>query len=544
MTGVQTCALPICELAQQPQVEQLDPMICSAFLADQLKQNPRYSNFGAIGLNGDVICSALPFQAPLNLADREYFKATVASRDFSLGEFQIGRVTGKAGVNFGYPLLDDKGTFRAVLFAALDLAWVNSFMTDPGLPKGSVLNLIDRKGIILARHPDPEKWVGKSMTDIPLVKTILSAKDEGIAEVTGLDGIRRLYGFVPIRVSGQAGAYLGVGIPTELAYADANRALRRNLVLLALVSLLALSAAWFGGDLFILRPVNGLLNAAKRLGTGDLGARTGLLYGRGELDQLARTFDAMAESLERITRRNELILTSAGEGIYGLDHEGKATFINPAGAKILGYEANELIGKAMHAILHHSKPDGTLYPHEECPVHMAFKDGTIHQVADEVFWRKDGTSFPVEYVSAPITEQGQTVGAVVTFKDITERKRAEAEIQRNLERIRALHEIDKAIISTIDLQSVLNILLEKIDLVLPYAATTVRLFNPYNGLLEPVACRNLDAQEWKIQEWKGGRGLANIVFETKAPAMIRNAQVDPRVRDAEFYRNHKLVSYL
>lgn len=116
--------------------------------------------------------------------------------------------------------------------------------------------------------------------------------------------------------------------------------------------------------------------------------------------------------------------------------------------------------------------------------------------------------------------------------------------QRNLERVRGLHEIDKAIISTLDFQSVLNVLLEKMDLVLPYAATTVRLFNPENGLLEPVACRNLEANEWKAQEWRGGRGLANIVFETKAPAIIRNAQVDPRVRDTEFYRKHKLVSYL
>jgi signal transduction histidine kinase len=118
------------------------------------------------------------------------------------------------------------------------------------------------------------------------------------------------------------------------------------------------------------------------------------------------------------------------------------------------------------------------------------------------------------------------------------------EASRNLNRIRALHEIDLAITSTLDLHGILHVLLEKIDLVLPYAATTVRLFNPENGLLEPAACRNLDEKEWKTEAWRGGRGLANVAFETNAPTIIRNAQTDPRVRDPEFYRKHKLISYL
>ena len=118
------------------------------------------------------------------------------------------------------------------------------------------------------------------------------------------------------------------------------------------------------------------------------------------------------------------------------------------------------------------------------------------------------------------------------------------EASGNLNRIRALHEIDLAITSTLDLHGTLHVLLEKIDLVLPYAATTVRLFNPKNGLLEPVACRNLDEKEWKTEAWRGGRGLANVAFETNAPTIVRNAQTDPRVRDLEFYRKHKLISYL
>ncbi len=118
------------------------------------------------------------------------------------------------------------------------------------------------------------------------------------------------------------------------------------------------------------------------------------------------------------------------------------------------------------------------------------------------------------------------------------------ETQRNLERVKALREIDQAITSTLDLRTVLDVLLEKIDLVLPYSATTVRLLNKESGAIEPVACRNLDEKEWKAERWRGGRGIPNVVFETKAPVTISNVQSDPQNRDQEFFRKHGLVSYL
>ena len=117
-------------------------------------------------------------------------------------------------------------------------------------------------------------------------------------------------------------------------------------------------------------------------------------------------------------------------------------------------------------------------------------------------------------------------------------------LSSNLQRIRALREIDTAITSTLDLREVLSVLLEKIDLALPYAAATVRLFNDESRILEAVACRNLDEEEWKEAEGKAGRGPANAVFEGRAPLMISNVQTDPRVKDPSFFRRHGLVSYL
>src|SRR3989454_261782 len=132
------------------------------------------------------------------------------------------------------------------------------------------------------------------------------------------------------------------------------------------------------------------------------------------------------EAIERLSRQNELILNAAGEGIFGLDLQGKTTFVNPAAARMVGGSVAELIGQPMHLIMHHTKPDGTPYPEEECPIQTAFKkDGVVYRVADGVFWRRDGTSFPVEYVSTPIRERGEVVGAVVVFIDTTVRKEEE-----------------------------------------------------------------------------------------------------------------------
>ncbi|MCH9019543.1 MAG: PAS domain S-box protein [Proteobacteria bacterium] len=142
------------------------------------------------------------------------------------------------------------------------------------------------------------------------------------------------------------------------------------------------------------------------------------------------------EEIHRLSLRNELILNSAGEGIYGLDLEGRTTFINPAAARMIGWDPDDLIGRPQHDILHHSKPDGSPYPREECPIYAAFRDGTVHQVSDEVFWRKDGSSFPVEYMSTPILEDGKPVGAVVVFRDITDLKQREEALRESEDRFK------------------------------------------------------------------------------------------------------------
>jgi diguanylate cyclase (GGDEF)-like protein/PAS domain S-box-containing protein len=137
------------------------------------------------------------------------------------------------------------------------------------------------------------------------------------------------------------------------------------------------------------------------------------------------------QALVQLRRRSELILESVGEGIHGIDTEGRIIFENSVAAKVLGYTVEELSGALAHDTMHHSRKDGTPFPVEHCAIHAGLHDGVTRTVGDEVFWRKDGTSFPVEYTTAPIrNERNEITGAVVAFRDITDRKESEDKIRR------------------------------------------------------------------------------------------------------------------
>jgi PAS domain S-box-containing protein len=142
--------------------------------------------------------------------------------------------------------------------------------------------------------------------------------------------------------------------------------------------------------------------------------------------------------LEQAEERSRLLLESAQEGIFGVGESGLVNFINPAGLAMLGFEADELIGQKIHPLIHHTRPDGTPYPSEECPMHHSLTQNAIGSRDDEVLWRKDGTSFPVEYTSVPIRKNGSIVGTVVVFRDISGRKEAEEALRQSRATARGL----------------------------------------------------------------------------------------------------------
>src|SRR5512145_1525130 len=291
-------------LARLPAVRDRNRAACNALFADLLAQRSLYANLGVIDADGNISCSALPITDQVYLGDRVYFRRAFEARDFAIGEYQVGRITGKASVNFGYPVLDDSGSVHAVVFAALDLAWLNELARQAELPPGTMLTVIDRNGTILSRYPDDEKWIGKLMPEPLVLNAIQTQKSNGTSDAPGADGIPRLFSFAPFGGAAiNAGAYVSVGIPAAAAFAGVNQILARNLAMLGLVAALAFAAAWVVGNLFIVRQIQTLVEATKRVSAGELSVRTGLPQGQGELSQLAAAFDQMAESLERAHER-------------------------------------------------------------------------------------------------------------------------------------------------------------------------------------------------------------------------------------------------
>jgi signal transduction histidine kinase len=284
-------------LAQLPAVREGDAKSCSELFAKLLNQYPVYVNLGVSRADGAVFCSASPLTQPVNVSSFTWFQRVMQNRDFSIGDYQKSAISDNFVLVVGFPIFDKQEQIAGVAAASLDLRWLSQLAVQARLPQEATLTAVDRNGVVVARHPDPQQWVGGVLQEAPLLKAML-AQEEGTIEIQGGDGVPRLYAFTQVREAGDVGLRVSVGIPMAVAFAHVRRLLVRNLTTLGIVTLLMLGVAWVGSDLWVLRPVYALLRVTQQLRAGDLHARTGLPQGFGELDQLVVAFDDMAEALE------------------------------------------------------------------------------------------------------------------------------------------------------------------------------------------------------------------------------------------------------
>lgn len=169
-------------------------------------------------------------------------------------------------------------------------------------------------------------------------------------------------------------------------------------------------------------------------------ARHHLATAQAEYQAGLTHWNANETVFEEIERQNKLLLSAVGDGIYGVDVHGNATFVNEAAEKILGWKKSELIGKNMHKVCHHSYENGEQYQRHTCPIYAAFQDGEVHSVDDEVFWNNKGQPIPIEYKSTPLSENGVLIGAVVIFRDISQRKLIQSKLLNALKEVDTLKE--------------------------------------------------------------------------------------------------------
>jgi PAS domain S-box-containing protein len=249
-----------------------------------------------------------------------------------------------------------------------------------------------------------------------------------------------------VPVSTPAGLLGTLAVEFSNEQLEAANARMRNLgIAIAISGMLVIAVVGSVTGFALTRRLDRISKAAQHFAEGDLTARAGV-PGRDELALLGQTIDSMiqqvAENQQRLKEQGEhirLLLASTAEAIYGVDLAGICTFANPACARLLGYQnEQELIGEPMHELTQYRYVDGRPYPREKSRIHQAFRLAEGTHGDDEVFWRKDGTSFPAEYWAYPISRDGKVIGAVVTFLDITDRKQVEEELASHRQHLEVL----------------------------------------------------------------------------------------------------------
>ena len=353
---------------------------------------------------GAPLLSTLQFPAPPNnSADRSYFRAHRDGADFNVGELIQGRLSGKSTFTVSRRL----GTpeqFQGVSHVAVDMDYFRSFFESLDLGRLGAVALFRDDGTLLVRFPEVEP--GRRVDNPELVGRIRQSPSGTFDGASGLDGVERIVAYqrvpsLPLLVL--------VGVSKDDVLADwRERAVRSGmLVLLALVSSAGLALA-----------------AARSLSREEVGRRR-LAEANADLDVTARSLEQANQAFAGANRRLNLILQSASEGICGVDRDERITFANPAACALTGYTNEEMLGRSLHLLLHHTRADGTPAPTIDCPVFEVLRTGEARRGLEDIYWRKDGSNFPVEFAASPMLEGSRVEGAVVVFHEIAERKRAE-----------------------------------------------------------------------------------------------------------------------
>jgi len=352
-----------------------------------------------------------------NYTFRPYFQQAIKG-DVSQ-HFAFGTVSKKRGIFASAPVKDKKGNIVGVVVIKKEVEDIEA-----GL-RQYIWFLVDQNAIIFMSSQPDVRLKSLWPLDKQLQQKIISSKQYGpgpfppVMQRQFKRGEEVSFKGEKYLAEQMATPYEGVSVVLLWSTKQISNYRWFGIVLTLLTILLTLS---FLTALYIFTQSNLKM---KKLLTQSQAQASALAASERQLTARRDELEEQKERLAQAEERSRLILGSMEEGIWGVDTEGKTTFVNQASLDMLGYTEEEVIGKPMHALVHYAYPDGSVYPREDCYMYKTFADGNSRNIVDEVLWRKDGSGFPVEYTTTPILKEGALKGAVVTFHDITDRKKAE-----------------------------------------------------------------------------------------------------------------------
>jgi diguanylate cyclase (GGDEF)-like protein len=274
---------------------------CASKMQTYVSNDPYLANAFIAAPDGRVMCNPKGGAAVSYLGDRAYFRRALATSALVAGDPVLGRFTGRWVLPYAKRQVDASGKTTAVVVASLDLNWVNqSFSEIAAKSPGLRLGLATSRGLVLARQPDAEKWVGTNISHLPAFAGLRALNGDGIVETRSHDGEMRIYAFAPFATTVNDVIYLWMTVPRAEATAAADRQFALQGLLILAATGLAIVLAWVGGHRLLVRPVERISQAAQRLARGETGVRTGLAHSDDEIGRLAMAFDDMAGQLDRV----------------------------------------------------------------------------------------------------------------------------------------------------------------------------------------------------------------------------------------------------
>jgi HAMP domain-containing protein len=281
---------------------------CNTVLATMMEKTPDIDNVAIFLPDGQIICSVSTTNLKINIADSLYFqKALTKAPNLVVGDPIVSRISGRWGIPLYKAIVNKSGQVEGVARALFNLSWLSNKLGEARLPKDSKLMVVDSRGTILARYPDPQQWMGKHIPQTAMLQRMLT-ENRGVADAQGMDRKPVIVAFTPFTKTSAGRLFLWVSIPREAVTGDVRRAFILNLSIILVIFLLIITAIWTGSEWLFLRPIEALADATRRLSQGEKAARSGLPHADDELGELARSFDGMADSIQ--AKEKELIRTN------------------------------------------------------------------------------------------------------------------------------------------------------------------------------------------------------------------------------------------